>query len=66
MDMPVVGRIGCPHPDGDFELTVTDLKNWSTGSCQIRQEGQGQVHDIVVNKLEAAKLAAILLRFAQS
>jgi hypothetical protein len=60
----VVGSFVCPHQDGDYQLRVLDLKGWSTGSCNIRQEGQCEVHDIVVNREEAAKLADILFLFA--
>lgn len=65
-DRPILGRIRCPHDDGDFELTVTDLAGWSTGSCLISQEGQGQKHDIAVKKEEAGQLAVILAEFARS
>lgn len=60
----VVGSLVCPHQDGDFTTRVIDMKGWSTGSCMIRQEGQGQVHDLIVNREEAAKLADILFLFA--
>jgi hypothetical protein len=60
----VVGSFVCPHQDGDFTTRVIDMKNWATGSCMIRQEGQGQVHDLIVNREEAAKLADILFLFA--
>jgi hypothetical protein len=62
----VVGTIVCLHGDGDFVLTVHDLKHFSTGSCLIRQQGQGQTHDIVVTADEASKLADTLNRFARS
>ena len=64
--MKVIGQFTCPHDDGDFELTVTDLETWATGLCQIRQEGQGQVHDIALTKLEALKLAGMLIAFGGS
>lgn len=62
----VLGDMVCPHDDGDFTLKVKDLHNWSNGMCSIEQNGQGQNHNIVVNKKEAAELAAILIKFVFS
>lgn len=65
--MPQVGEtITCPHADGDYTIKVFDMAEWSTGSVLIRQEGQGQLHDLVVNKDESVKLAAILAKFGMS
>lgn len=64
--MHVLGSIVCPHQDGDFVISVLDLKNWSTGSCMVRQVGQCQTHDILVTKAEAKQLADILNAFAAS
>lgn len=62
----IVGQFTCPHVDGDFELTVYDMEGWANGTCLIRQEGQGQIHDLAIDKLEAMKLAGILLVYANS
>ena len=59
-NFPVVGQITCPHPDGDFTLTVKDMVNWATGFCLIEQTGQGEKHAIMLKADEAGKLADIL------
>jgi hypothetical protein len=56
----------CPHQDGDFTVKVFDLDLWSSGSCLIVQEGQGDRYDISVTKEEAGRLAAILKSFSES
>jgi hypothetical protein len=64
--MQIIGEFTCPHEDGDYQLTVTDLINWSTGFCTVTQKGQDQQFDIVLSKKEAGKLAKILIEFAMS
>jgi hypothetical protein len=63
-DANKVGSFTCPHPDGEYTLTVYDLRHWATGSCLIRQEGQGQKHDIALTAGECDKLSEILTRFS--
>jgi len=55
----------CPHQDGDYELIVRDLENWSTGSCLISQIGQGDKEEIIVTREEAGRLAVVLEAFAR-
>jgi hypothetical protein len=62
-DKSKIGSFICPHQDGDFTLTVYDLLHWSTGSCLIRQEGQGQIQDLVLTAQECKKLSNILGKF---
>jgi hypothetical protein len=58
--MKNIGTINCPSPDGDFELTVTDMVGAATGYILIRQEGQGQIHEIMLNRNEALQLTEII------
>lgn len=62
----LLGTLHSTHPDGDYVTSVIDLVNVATGEVMLRQEGQGQKYDIVVNKREAGELAKILEAFANS
>ncbi len=48
--------IVCPHPDGDYILTVEDMLTWATGYILLRQVGQGEEHAILLNLTEAEAL----------
>ena len=61
-----LGTFVCPSDDGDYRVTVEDHTGWYTGACIVKQVGQGEEHNIVLSKDEAAKLAVILAKFAAS
>lgn len=64
--MKLIGSFICPHKEGDYILTVTDLYNFFTGHCCIEQNSKHEKHAIILSKSEAIDLAKILMKFGGS
>lgn len=54
------GKFICPSDDGDYTCAVYDMHTWAENHYLIRQEGQCERNDIVLERHEAFKLGKIL------